>query len=311
MTIMRILFFGITQLAVKALRQLIADNKKPVAVVVSSTNNNDIYNVRLICKDNNIPVYAFEDINCQEFLSIVKNELKPDLILTYTFSQKLSDELINSATWAINMHPALLPNYRGANPYFWTIANGETKTGITFHFLNNRFDEGDIITQAEIPIFDRDTCGIIMNKQEKLGSSMLEEIFDMLENNIIVRTPQPQGDFPKAPKVNLKETFIQWDWPVKKIINRIRALNPFNGALVQYRHQLVGIYEATSTSYVYDPDKDNGTIITLTPEGPMVKCSDGSLIIRICVVGKKYLLSGTDFIEHEKIKEGERFIQPW
>ena len=308
---MRIVFFGITQLAVKALRKLIADNKKPVTVVVSATNNNDVYNIRLICQEYGIAVYAFENINSKEFLEIIKNELKPDLILTYTFNQKLSDELINSAKWAINMHPSLLPHYRGANPYFWTIANGEDKTGVTFHFLNNKFDEGDIILQEEIPIYERETCGMIMNKQEKIACAMLDELFEQLNNNKIIANPQPKGDFPKAPAVDLKETFIQWHWPVKKIINRIRALNPFNGALVQYRHQLVGIYEATSTSYIYEPEKDNGTIIRLTSEGPMVKCSDGSLIIRICVVGKKYLLTGADFIEYEKIKEGEKFIQSW
>ncbi|MDD4526992.1 MAG: methionyl-tRNA formyltransferase [Candidatus Margulisbacteria bacterium] len=305
---MRILMFGITQIAVKGLKRLISLNEKPVAFVVYPLANQDIENLKLICKENEIPVYCFDKINNPEFISIVKKEIKPDLLLTYTFPQKIGEELLACAKQGINMHPALLPAYRGSNPYFWTIANGETKTGITYHFLTKEFDAGDIILQQEIPILPKDTCGMVILKQEKLAADMLEELLKLIKTNAIKGTPQDTGVYPKAPKPYINETFIHWDWPTKKIVDRIRALNPFNGALSQYKKQLVAIYQATETHYYGTGKEANGETVGLTPDGPMVKCSNGAIIINILVVGKKYLLSGSDFIEYEKVKIGDKFI---
>ncbi len=300
--------FGITQLAVKGLKRLILLNQHPIGMVVSPIYNQDIENIKLICHENNIPVYCFEDINNPEFISIVAREIKPDLLLTYTFPQKIGKELLALTKLGINMHPALLPSYRGSNPYFWTIANGETITGITYHFLTNEFDAGDIILQEELPILPKDTCGMVIYKQEILAADMLEKLLSLIETNSIISRPQPEGIFPKAPKPNIKETFIHWDWPTNKIINRIRALNPFNGALAQYKNELIAIYEATETHYYGTGEEVNGDTVALTPEGPMIKCSNGAIIIKTLVVGKKYLLSGSDFIEYEKIKIGDKFI---
>ncbi len=78
---MRILMFGITQLAVKGLKRLILLNQHPIGMVVSPIYNQDIENIKLICHENNIPVYCFDDINNSEFISIVAREIKPDLLL--------------------------------------------------------------------------------------------------------------------------------------------------------------------------------------------------------------------------------------
>ena len=305
---MRILMFGMTQIAVKGLKRLISLNKYPVGMVVSPIYNQDIENIKIICHEHSIPVYCFENINNKEFISVVKNELKPDLLLTYTFPQKIGQELLAIPKLGINMHPALLPSYRGSNPYFWTIANGETMTGVTFHYLTSEFDAGDIILQEEIPISPKDTCGLVIYRQEEIAANMLEKLLTLIETNTITSTPQPAGDFPKAPKPNINETFIHWDWPTSKIINRIRALNPYNGALTQYKNQLIAIYEASETHYFGSGKEKNGETVGLTQEGPMIKCSNGAIIIRILVVGKKYLLSGSDFIEYEKLKIGDKFI---
>gem|GEM_PF-4049886 len=300
--------FGMTQLAVKGLKHLISINEKPVGFVIVPIANQDIETLKQLCKENSIPIYCFEHINNHEFITIVKNELKPDLILTYTFPQKLGEQLLSTAKLGINMHPALLPAYRGSNPYFWTIANGETKTGITYHYLTSEFDAGDIILQEEIPIQPRDTCGLVLHKQETVAANMLDKLLELIKTNSITSTPQPKGDFPKAPKPYLNETFIHWEWPSKKIIDRIRALNPFNGALAQYKNQLVAIYEASETHFYGTGKEENGETVGLTPEGPMIKCSNGAIIIRILAVGKKYLLSGGDFIEYEKVMIGDKFI---
>ena len=303
---MRILFFGITQFAVKGLKHLINSGYKPVGVVVIAIENQDISTIRQICTEQKIPVYCFDDINVQSFIDIVKTQLKPDLILTFTFSQKLKPELYTLAKYAINMHPSYLPAYRGNNPYFWTIANGETSTGVSYHFLNEDFDEGNIISQETVPILIDDTCGQVVARQEPVALKLLDSILNLCSNNIpLPSSVQPEGTFPKAPKPGVRDLFIHWDWNSKKIINRIRSLNPYTGAYTQYKNVVLAIYKASITQYT--SAYPTGTVIAFAPEGPIVKTGDSAVIVKIVTVGKKYLLSGNDFIEYEKVKIGDKF----
>lgn len=298
---------GVTLLAVQGLKRLISINNAPVAMVVPPIQNQDTDNIKLICNENNIPLYALNDVNDASFISIVKYEIKPDLLLTYTFPQKIKQDLLSIPKWGVNMHPALLPHYRGSNPYFWTIANGETQTGITYHFLTDEFDAGDILLQQSVSILPNDTCGMVLAKQEIVAADMLNELLIMLQTGNIAPKPQELGDFIKAPKPTIQDTFIHWDWSKHKIINRIRALNPFNGALSQHKNNVIAIYQAIETNYIGTGQEQNGETVALSTEGPMVKCSNGAIIIKIVVVGNKYLLSGSDFIEYEKVKIGDKF----
>ncbi|WP_130472396.1 methionyl-tRNA formyltransferase [Candidatus Magnetaquicoccus inordinatus] len=304
---MKVLLFGITQFATRGLKRLIQLNHIPVGMVVMPHSTQDIDNIRLICQDYKIPVYAPASVNTPEFLSIVQNDLKPDLILTYTFSERLSMALIGSAPFAVNMHPSYLPYYRGNNPYFWPIANGETSTGVSYHFLSEYFDEGDLIFQQHVPIHPGDTSGLVIHHQEIVAADLLEKLMNLLTAGLpLPRNPQPQGDFVKAPKPTLQDYFIQWQWPSEKIINRIRALNPFTGAYTQYKNTVLAIYQASPSSYGLHSEP--GTIVSLSPEGPLVKTGNGVVILKILTAGKKYLLSGSDFIEQEHLQVGDKLI---
>ncbi len=304
---MKILFFGVTQFSVKGLKKLLLLKQEVVGVVVIPIHAQDIDNLKLICNDAKIPVYSFENVNDPALLDIVATELKPDLILTFTFPNKLSPEFLGLAKYALNMHPAFLPHYRGNNPYFWPIANGETETGVTFHFLNEHFDEGDIVLQEKVVISLNDTCGSVISKQEDVACHLLENILELLsQGKELPRHQQPLGDFPKAPKLALKDYFIHWDWDSKKITDRIRALNPYTGAYAQYKNSVLAIYEARATGY--ESADEPGVIVALSQEGPLVKSGNGAVILKILAVGKKYLLSGNDFIEYEKVNVGDKLI---
>jgi len=303
---MRVLFLGITQFAVKGLKHLINKGYTPVGVVVIALANQDITNIRQICTNQNIPVYCFNDINNEQFIEIVQNELKPDLLLAFTFSQKLKPALYNLAKYAINMHPSYLPNYRGNNPYFWTISNGETATGVSFHFLNENFDEGDIIAQEEVPILPDDTCGQVIARQEPVALKLLDSILDKCaRQEVLPRMEQVAGTFKKSPKPTVKDLFIHWEKNSKEIIDRIRALNPYTGAYTQFKNVVLAIYKASITQYA--SAETPGTIIAFAPEGPIIKTGDSAITIKILTVGKKYLLSGNDFIEYEKVQIGDKF----
>jgi len=305
----RIVYFGITQFAVKGLKKLIQLNASPVALITipAQTQDTDIMNA--ICKEQNIPVYSFDNINNPQFISILKNELQPDLIIVYTFHQKLSKEIYEVAKYAINMHPSFLPSYKGNNPYFWPIANGEAETGVTFHHINDNFDSGDIISQQKVSIAPEDTCGMVISKLEASSTYLLELIINMLNSGEdLPRIPQVLGQYPLAPKPQLKDYFIDWHWNNKKIVDRVRALNPYTGAYAQFRNSVLAIYQVQASGYssIGKP----GAIVAFSPDGPLVKTGDGAILLKTLAVGKKYLLSGNDFMEYEKVKIGD-ILTPW
>ncbi len=301
---MRIVFFGITQFATSGLHKLIERGTPPVGLVVAPVLAQDIENMKQLAALHDIPIFAPQDVNTPEFIGSIR-ALQPDVLITYTYDKKLGPELLGLTQHAYNMHPALLPDYRGNNPYFWTLANGETETGVTFHRLTEQFDRGDIILQSRLPIHPNDTCGLVVNHQERIAAILLAQLLQLIESGVALPVrPQPEGTFIKAPKPTLQDHLIHWDWPSHKILDRIRAVNPFSGAFAQYKQEVLSLYQAKSIAF--ESPEPVGTIVMLTPEGPIVKTGDGAIVLLIVMVGKKYLLSGNDFIENEKVQVGDK-----
>jgi methionyl-tRNA formyltransferase len=301
---MRIVFFGITQFATSGLKKLIERGTPPVALVVAPISAQDIENMKLIAKEHQIPVIEPADVNAPDFIASMI-ALKPDVLVTFTFDKKLGPELLNLTPHAYNMHPALLPDYRGNNPYFWVLANGEKETGVTLQVLAEKFDMGDIVLQERVPLHPHDTCGMVVHRQEAIAASLLDQLLGLIESGQpIPRTPQTEGTFKKAPKATLQDHFIHWGWPSYKILDRIRAVNPFSGAYTQYKQDVLSIYQAKSVAF--DSPDHPGTVALLTEDGPLIKTGDGGIVLEVVMVGKKYLLTGNDFTEYEKVSIGDK-----
>ncbi|MEK6557231.1 MAG: hypothetical protein AABZ14_02910, partial [Candidatus Margulisiibacteriota bacterium] len=169
------------------------------------------------------------------------------------------------------------------------------------------FDQGDIILQERVPIRPNDTCGLVVFHQETVAVDLLERLLQMIQSGEpLPRMTQLQGDFPRAPKPTLRDHFIQWDRTSESILNHIRALNPYSGAYTQYKDTVLAIYQATLTHYRIPGDP--GTILSLSAQGPVVKTLSGAIVLQILTAGKKYLLSGNDFIENEKVTVGDKLV---
>ena len=104
--------------------------------------------------------------------------------IQYHFSQHMAHKGV------INIHPSLLPKYRGLAPYFWSLINGETETGVTIHWVDKGFDTGDILVQQSVPITPNDTIISLSNKCAKLGSYLLIEAVNLIKQDNPPRTPQ-------------------------------------------------------------------------------------------------------------------------
>jgi methionyl-tRNA formyltransferase len=160
------------------------------------------------------------------FLNQVKS-VDHNLIIVNSYSMLVHPEILAlPALGGVNVHPALLPKYRGSNPLQWVIINNENETGVTLHYMTGEFDAGDIIAQRRVPIFLEDTwldlrSRIVVKTREMLGAEIPRILAGT--NN---RTPQNEAEVSKSPRRRPEDGEIDWSHSVRDIHNLIRALVP-------------------------------------------------------------------------------------
>lgn len=169
-----------------------------------------------------------------EYLAFVHEiiELQPDFILVNSYSMLLPQELLDIPRFgAINIHGALLPQYRGCNPMQWAIINNETETGVTMHHMDAGFDTGDIIAQKQVPLLFEDTW---RNVQQRIGvatEELLVEEIPKIMAGTNSRTPQSGGQAQYWRRRKPEDGRFEWSWKAVDIYNLIRALvHPHPGA---------------------------------------------------------------------------------
>ncbi len=178
-------------------------------------------------KSRNLKEIKARSVNSTQF----KNEVKKrgaELILVGSWNEKFSIETIELPKYGtINCHPSLLPKHRGANPYFWQIYSGDKKAGVTFHFMDENLDTGEILMQASFDITPYMTGGILKNKTAKVAEIMISELIKDIEEETII--PQKQD--------NSKATYDRWEDDLRvidfekespfELHDKIRGMRPF------------------------------------------------------------------------------------
>lgn len=208
-----------------------------------------------------------------------------------------------------NLHASLLPDYRGAAPIHWAIINGETKTGVTTFFIDEKIDTGAIILQEEIAIESDETVGSLHDKLMDLGSELVVKTVKCIENGTVSTVIQPKSEHLKtAFKLNKDNCKIDWEQSLNTIYNKIRGLNPFPGAWCYLKNgddelviKLFGVSKEFH-QHVFQP----GKVIT-DKNSLKVAVKEGFIFIHeIQLPGKrkmdiKSLLNGFQFYEDAKM----------
>lgn len=181
----------------------------------------------LFIKNLKIKEFKYKSINS----SGLKKELlkyQPDFIFVASWSEKLKKEIIDLPKIAtINVHPSLLPKYRGANPYHRVILNQEKKTGVTFHLVNEKWDSGEILLQKEVEILETDNGKTLKNKCCNTARKATFELLKSLSEEIIIPIKQNENEATYYPSINAKDVLIDFEKDVDKIDAQLRALYPW------------------------------------------------------------------------------------
>jgi len=232
---LRIVFMGTPDFAVTILKHLVENDYNVVGVITASDKpagrgrklNESA--VKKYAASVNLPILQPTNLKNEEFNKELK-DLKADLQIVVAFRMlpKMVWQMPKYGTF--NLHASLLPEYRGAAPIHWAIINGETKTGVTTFFIDDKIDTGEIILQEEIDISITETVGTLHDKLMNLGANLVSKTVDLISTKKVSTTKQPDLEDKSASKLNPENCRINWNDSIDNVYNKIRGLNPFPAA---------------------------------------------------------------------------------
>lgn len=216
-------------------------------------------------------------------------DAKPDLIVTAAYGQILPKAVLEAAPFgAINVHASLLPELRGGAPIHYSIMQGKKKTGVTIMYMVEKLDAGDILTQVEVEIEEKDHVGTLHDKLASAGSDLLVKTLpDLFAHRL---TPEKQNEELATFASNIKreQEKIDWNKPAGEIYNQIRGLHPWPVAFTTYEGKVMKIWWGEEVSKAKSI-KTAGEIIAKNSESFTVQCGEQTTITikEIQPAGKK------------------------
>ena len=205
--------------------------------------------LRALASQRQIPYYYLHHDD-EKRLELWLKKLQPDLIVIYSMSQLLGRNIFTLPKYgAINLHPSLLPKYRGPNPFFWMYYNMDLSFGITIHYIDEGEDTGDIIYHEAFDIeLGTRLDEIIDYSVSEIGVKLILKAIDNIEQGVAPRYPQPKfSPTPRARNIQIPEykSIIDWEkWSIQRIWHFLRGMEPYlNIIFEERRHFLVLNFE--------------------------------------------------------------------
>lgn len=247
--------------------------------------------VKVAAQEWGIPVLQPLKIrNNPGFLDQLRH-LHPDLIVVAAYGQLLPKELLDLPPHGcINLHPSLLPLYRGGAPVAWAILNGEERTGVTIMRLNMKMDAGDILLQKEETILPNDTTETLEHRLFRIGSEALLETIARIKSDTLKPIPQDDSKATFAPQLKKEEGRIDWSQPAETIARQVRAFNPWPGASFQLEGRFCKVWKAHAER---GRSPTPGSVLSTDGDLLKVGTGEGVLVIEeLQLEGKRRMSAG-------------------
>ena len=230
---LQIVFMGTPDFAVGILDSIIKNNYEVVGVITAADKpagrgqQLKYSAVKEYALAHNLKLLQPTNLKDESFLATLKS-LNANLQIVVAF------RMLPEVVWKMpklgtfNLHASLLPNYRGAAPINWAIINGDTRTGVTTFFIDDKIDTGAMILRSEIEILPNENAGSLHDRLMNLGCKIVVETLQLIESENVITTIQPENsDLKTAHKLNRDNCKIDWTKSGDQIHNHIRGLSPY------------------------------------------------------------------------------------
>ncbi|MFC1898506.1 methionyl-tRNA formyltransferase [Candidatus Cloacimonadota bacterium] len=310
--IKNVIFMGTPQFAVPALEMLAKSRFKPVLCITQPDKPKgrkqklQSPEVKVKAVELGIPVIQPEDVNIPEVISELE-KIKPDVIITAAYGGYLKKTIRRLPRFGcLNLHPSLLPKYRGSAPINFALFKDDKITGNTIFKIVAKMDAGPILSQTEMEIAESENYTSLYEKLSIKGAEDILQVLEKLEKDEISMIPQNHEEATFSHKLKREHFLIDWHKSAVEIHNQVRGLAEIPGAVAAFRDQRIKMIETEIMDR--NSDQEPGTILKVIKNTGFVVCTaDRNILIkRVQPAGKK-IMTAHAFSLGARIEDGETF----
>jgi methionyl-tRNA formyltransferase len=293
MKTLRIVFMGSPEFAVPSLEKLHNSPHNVVAVVTGPDKRRGRGNeksptaVKKSALQLGLPVFEAEDLKSADIIDKLMTS-DADLFVVVAFRVLPQVILDIPHIGSVNLHASLLPRYRGAAPIHHAVMNGETETGCTVFFLDEKIDTGNILQQEETGIGPDENSGSVYERLMHLGADLLLRSVQLIASGKYELYRQDDNEATSAPKIFPEDCRIDFMESKSRVYNKIRGLSPLPGAWAVLDGLRFRIHECRTSEYS-SPDIRPAQVI-IDNNTVLAGCSDGVVeLLKVQLEGKKIM----------------------
>ena len=285
---MRIIFMGYHNIGYACLEALIARARELgdeiVAVVTHADDPREniwFASVRQLAFENYLPVYQPANPNDPAFVAAMQ-ALQPDFLFSCYYRHMLKQPVLDlPRLGALNLHGSLLPRYRGRCPVNWVLVHGETETGVTLHYMEEKADQGDIVGFKRLPITFEDTALTLFAKMTAAAPELIREAYPLLRAGTAPRLTQNHARASYYGGRTPADGLIDWRHSALQTYNLIRAVTyPYPGAFTFFQGRKLLVWAGQVMAALVTAPADPGQVTAAVPgEGLLVATGDGHFLI--------------------------------
>lgn len=246
--------------------------------------------VKILSKENNIPILQPVDLNEKQFKYNLL-QFHADIMIVVSYGKMIPKQIINMfPKGCINVHPSLLPRWRGSTPIQSSILNGDKKTGVSIIKMNDKIDSGNIINQIKCSISSKDTTQSLSLKLVKIGITALFEVLHNIITNTIIEKKQNEKYATFSKKILKKDALLDWNVTAKELERLIRAFNPWPICFFIMQNNAIRVWQAQVINTDQNLNFSIGEIIYANSNGIQINTSCKILNIqKLQFPGKKVM----------------------
>ena len=306
---LRVIFMGTPEFAIPPLEHLILNQYQVVAVYTQpdkpagrgrSLSSPPVKRAALAWK---LPVMQPVSLKSAEAVAQLA-EFHPDVIVVAAFGQILPQSVLDIPSYGcINIHPSLLPRFRGASPVAAAILAGDEFTGVSIMLMDKGLDTGPILGRAQIPISAQDTTGSLTAKLSLIAAQLLLEVLPCWSRGELTPQPQNEAEATYSSSISKEEGEIDWHLPTVDIWRRVRAFQPWPGCYTRWRGRQLKVIEAVPLPG--ERALEVGQVVVPTSATELkaafgVSTGDGVLGVLRVQLGGKRAMSAAEFLRGQR-----------
>jgi methionyl-tRNA formyltransferase len=308
---MKVVFFGSSSFSLPVLHGLAGSGRHQLVGVATQPDRPSGRSrkiqpgiVHAAARELDLPLIMPEKIGSPEGLESLRS-WKPDIIAVASYGQYIPTTVLNlPPQGAVNVHPSLLPKYRGAAPLQWSIANGETESGVTIFQVVKEMDAGAIWLQKHSSVHPDESAVDLSDRFAALGAKLLLRTLDLIDEGKSKPLPQDDTKATHARKISKEDGLLDWQMSSVHLHNHIRGFQPWPGCFFRREGVMIKVWR----SRLVDGQGSPGEILSTSGDGPVVMTGNGALqLIELQPEGKKRM-SGQAFLCGCNWRVGERLV---